>query len=368
MDIQDVREDIPALDDGRYMNWGASGPSPEAVVDAVEDAIETHEYASPTGEGMYPNAFGVIESTRETVGEFLGVAPDDVALTQSTTDALNRVANALSWDATDTVLVTDVEHSAGRLPWLRLQREYDIDVAVLQTDHGRIDEDEYARRATDASVVCFSAIDWLHGRFQPVSTLVDLARDAGALSVVDAVQVPGQRSMPVDEWGADVVAAAGHKWLLGPWGAGFVYVEPSVAEGLAPRSVGYRSVEEPNATDYEFKQGARRLEVATVSPGPYAGLQSAIEMIAELGIDTIETEIRGLTEYLKDGVDSDRLRSPESFHSGLVTIDVDRPDEVVERMADADVFVRSLPTDGTIRASLHAVNRPSDVDAFLAEL
>ncbi|MFB6133436.1 MAG: aminotransferase class V-fold PLP-dependent enzyme [Halanaeroarchaeum sp.] len=368
MDIQDVRADIPALQDGRYMNWGASGPSPRVVVDAVETAIETHEYESPTAEGMYPNAFGVLESARETIGDFIGADPADVALTQSTTDALNRVANGLEWTPEDTVLLTDVEHSAGRLPWLRLSHEYGFEVEVLQTDAGRIDRDEFARRADAASVVCFSAIDWLHGRLQPVSALTDLARDAGALSVVDAVQVPGQRAMPVDQWGADVVAAAGHKWLLGPWGAGFVYVDDAVAEGMTPRNVGYRSVEDPNATDYEFKPGARRLEVGTVNPGPYAGVQAAIEVISDLGIDTIEAEIRDLTEYLKDDVEPDRLLSPDGFHSGLITVEIDRPDAVVDRMADAGIHVRSLPTDGTVRASVHAVNRRSDVDAFLDAL
>lgn len=86
---------------------------------------------------------------------------------------------------------------------------------VVETDQGRIDRDAYLAAVADAELVCFSAVTWTHGTRLPVADLVDIAHDAGALALVDAVQVPGQLPMDVREWGADVVAAAGQKWLLG---------------------------------------------------------------------------------------------------------------------------------------------------------
>lgn len=368
MDHRDLRADIPALDDGTYCNWGASGPSPRSVVDRVEGTLEYHEYESPNAEGMYPAAFDVFDETRSTIGSFVNASAEEIALTQSTTDGINRVATALEWSEGDEVLVTDVEHSAGRLPWYRLERDLGITVSVLETDRGRIDPDELAAAAADATLVCFSAIDWLYGRRQPVADLVDVVEDAGAYSLVDAVQVPGQTSMDVEEWGADIVAAAGHKWLLGPWGAGFLYVDESIVDDLKPTSVGYRSVVDPNESGVTYKAGAPRFEVATVNPAPYAGLQAAIETMTSVGLDAVESRIRGLTEYLKDGLPTERLRSPEAFHSGLVSITSADPETTVETLADNGVHIRALPAPETVRVSLHAVNDESDVDAVLAEL
>lgn len=368
MDPMDLRAGVPALDDGTYLNWGASGPSPRRVVDRVESTLEYHEFDAPNREGMYPAAFDVYDQTRETVASFVGATPQEIALTQSTTDAINRVATAMSWSEEDEVVITDLEHSAGRLPWFRLEEEVGITVTVLETDGGRIDLEEFERAVQEATLVCFSAIDWLYGRRHPVSDLVDLARDAGAMTLVDAVQAPGQIPMDVADWGADVVAAAGHKWLLGPWGAGFLYVRESVANSLEPTSLGYRSVEDPNAADYTYKRGAQRFEVATTSPAPYAGLDEAMQTIGDVGVDTIEKRIRGLTEYFKDGLSTGRLRSPEEFHSGLVSVASSNPEETVESLASSGVQIRSLPAPETVRVSLHAVNRESDVDAVLEVL
>jgi len=116
--------------------------------------------------------------------------------------------------------------------------------------------------------------------------------------------------MDVSAWGADAVAAAGHKWVLGPWGAGFLYVDREAATELAPRAVGYRSVEDPNADEIVFKEGAKRFEVGSTTPAAHVGLIEALDAIDAVGIATIEDRIASLTDRLKDGVPDDRLLSP----------------------------------------------------------
>lgn len=368
MDFDDLRADIPALSDAVYCNWGASGPSPRRVVDAIESTLEYHEYESPGAEGMYPAAWDVFDATRETVAEFVGASPAEIALTQSTTDAINRVATAMDWSADDRVVITDLEHAAGILPWRRLEREVGIEVSVLETELGAIDPDAFADLVDGATLACFSAVDWLFGRRQPVAELVEAAHEAGALALVDAVQVPGQMTFDVDEWGADVVAAAGHKWLMGPWGAGFLYVDEAVVDTFRPASLGYRGVENPYDVDFDYEAGAKRFEVGTTSPAPFAGLAEAIDLVGELGIDAIEAEIERLTDRFKAGLPADRLLSPSAYHTGLVSFEDDDPESTVERLADAGVFVRSLPRPNTVRVSLHAANTDDDVDSVLDAL
>ncbi|RKD98334.1 aminotransferase class V-fold PLP-dependent enzyme [Halopiger aswanensis] len=370
MDPTALRETIPGLESGVYCNWGASGPSPRRVVEAAESALEHHEYAAPGDEGMYPAALDAYDDARTAIADLLGATPDEIALTESTTDGINRIAGAVSleWDEADTVVRTDLEHAAGVLPWRRLERQRGIDVRVLETDRGRLDLDDVKAAAADASLFCVSSLTWTHGTRLPIDEIVDIAHDAGATVLVDAVQAPGQGPVDVTEWDADFVVGAGHKWLLAPFGSGFLYVNEDVAPDLVPPAIGYRSVEDPEAAEYQYAAGARRFEVATASPVPHAGLVEAIDCLQAVGLETVRDRIERLTERLKDGVPDERLLSPREFESGLVTIDVDDPEATVERLAEYDITVRSLPSPDAVRVSVHAVNTPADVDAVLEAL
>ncbi|WP_114579109.1 aminotransferase class V-fold PLP-dependent enzyme [Saliphagus sp. LR7] len=363
----ELRADIPALQDSTYLNFGAHGPSPKYVVDAADEFVHEHEYKSPVEDHPYETAFRAFDRTRETVASFIGADSDEIALTESTTAGINAIANAIDWQPGDVIVRTDLEHPAGILPWQRLKRE-GVEVRVVKTQAGRVDPERFAEAVADARLVCFSAVTWTHGTQLPVEELVDIAHDAGALALVDAVQVPGQLPMDVQEWDADAVAAAGHKWLLGLWGGGFLYVARDVAEGLEPRTVGYRSVETPSADPYEYAAGARRFEVGSANPAPHVALEEAINVIGDVGIDQIEDRIRRLAGRLADGVPADRLLSPSAPESGLVTIDVDDPAATVERLAADRIVVRALPILNAVRASVHAVNTTNDVDRLLEGL
>lgn len=374
MNATELRETIPALESGVYLNTGASGPSPRHVVEAAQRCLEYHEYGAPTSDGMYEAADTVYETARSSVARVLGTSPEAVALTQSTTDGINAVAGAIDWREGDVVVRTDLEHAAGILPWQGLERRRGIEVSVLETEEGNLALEDVKDVVAEARLLVVSSITWTHGTRLPITELVDIAHDAGTAVLVDAVQSPGQTPVDVEAWDADFVAAAGHKWLLGPFGSGFLVVRDGVERDfdleLAPSAVGYRSVEDPEVTDYRYKPGAHRFEVGTTSPVPHAGLVAAIDLLETMGLERIETRIERLTDRLKDGIREDDLLSPRAYESGLVTISVDDSEATVERLADRGIVVRSIPGLGTdaIRASVHAFNTPADVDALLEAL
>lgn len=360
----ELRTDIPGLREGVYLNFGAHGPSPRYVVDAADEFVRVHEYEAPVDGDPYETAYRAFDRTRERVASFVGAAPDEIALTESTTAGINAVANAIDWQPGDVVVRTDLEHLAGILPWQLLAQE-SVEVRVVETEGGRVDPDAFADAVADARLACFSAITWTHGTRLPVAELVDIAHDAGALALVDAVQVAGQAPMDVEAWGADVVAAAGHKWLLGLWGGGFLYVDRNVAEGFEPRTVGYRGVETSTADPYAFAAGARRFEVGSANPAPHVALREAIDVLDDVGLERIEARIHRLAGRLAGGVPDDRVLSPSTPESGLVTVDVDDPAATVDRLAADGIVVRALPGPAAIRASVHAVTTGAEVDRLL---
>ena len=368
MDPLDLRADIPALDDVTYLNTGAASPAPRCVVAAMTAEIERQQYDAPAEEGMYPALFDSLDESRERIAAFLGAAPDEIALTTSTADGINRVASALPWEAGDVVVRTDCEHSAGILPWRRLADLHDIEVRVLETDRGRLDHERLAKAVADTKLLCLSSITWNYGTTLPIEEVVEIAHEAGTRVLVDAVQSPGQMAVDFDDWGADFAVGAGHKWLCGPWGAGVLYVNEAATDALEPRRVGYRSVLDPGDEEYSFAAGARRLEVGTTSPAPHAGLVAAIDLLESVGLDAIEARIERLTDRLKDGFDDERLLSPRAHESGLVTIADESPEATVERLAGEDIRIRSLPSPEAIRVSVHVFNTAADVDTLLEHL
>jgi selenocysteine lyase/cysteine desulfurase len=366
MTPEDLRTDIPVLEEGIYLNTGASGPATERVIDATQEFVRYHESEAPVGEGAYPAAFDAFDSAREAVAAFVNADSKEIALTESTADGIARVAAAIDWEPGDTVARTDMEHSAGVLPWWNL-REQGVDVRIVPTGQGRLDMDAVEDAVRNAELFCLSSLSWNYGTRLPIADVVDLAHEHDCLVLVDAVQSFGQRPIDVQAWDADFVVGAGHKWLLGPWGAGILYVDEDVAAELRPAQVSYRSVESPGAEEPEFNPGATRFEVGTTSPAPYVGLETAIETIEAVGLDTVQQRTRRLTNRLKEGL-GDRLLSPERYECGLVSFDAPEPEAVVERLADEGIYLRTIPSPEAVRASVHVFNTEADVDALLEAL
>ena len=361
MDPAALRADIPACQSCAYLNTGASGPSPRSVVEAATEAQRRHEF-DVCETDHYTAAAEIQADARRAVADHIGCVPADVARVGSTGDGISRIANAIDWESGDIVVNTDLEHPSGVLPWRRLT-EAGVEVRTLSCPDGRLPMDAYREAVADARLVCLSSESWVHGTRLSVGEAVDIAHEAGALVVVDAVQTVGQHPIDVTDWGADAVCASGHKWLLGPWGAGFTYIDPEALEAFRPRHIGYRSAVDPNGDGLEYHPDASRFEVSTESVAPYAGLIEAIDTIESVGFDTIEPRIEELTDRLKSGL-GDRLVSPGSYESGLVAFEADDPTALLDRANDAGIVVRDLPS-GAVRASVHVFNTAAEIDRLL---
>lgn len=362
MSPDELRAQIPGLRDVTYMNYGATAPSPQSVVESAQRHLQHQEFEATADEGMYSAATDAYENARTSIAEFVGSDPSSIALTESTTDGLNRIACAFPWNPGDVVVRTDLEHPAGILPWLRQQKQHNLEIRVVESKHGRLDIDSYTEAVQGASLVLISAMTWTYGTRLPVGTLVDIAHEAGADVVIDAVQWVGQVPADFEAWNADAIAATGHKWLLGTWGSGFLHVDESFAEQLDPGALGWRSVETVSDSTYELSPGAARFELSTADPSPHVALARAISLIDDVGVATIEHRITELTRRFIELLPDECILSPHEPESGLVTIDVDDPETCVERLNDMGIVIRSLPHPAAIRVSIHAVNTETEVE------
>ncbi len=363
MDPRALRADIPALEEAIYLNTGASGPVPARIQEAATDRLAHQTVDAPRDGTIYEGAFDTYEAARESAASHLGATPDTIGLTDSTADGIGRVAAAMNWEPGDVIVRTDTEHPAGVLPWERLRRRYGVEVRVVETVDGHVPRDAFTEAVADARLVCLSSVCWETGARRAVGELTDIAHDAGADVLVDAVQSVGQHAVDVTDLGVDVLAASTHKWPMGLWGGGFLYVEADLAAELQPAQIGYRSVEDPSAEAYELKPGPRRFELGTSSPVPYAAATEAFAVLEELGYDTITGRIQELAGRLIEVMPADRIRSPRPPESGLVAISVPDADRTVAHLDELGIRIRALPEGGVVRVSIHVFNTPEDIDA-----
>jgi len=360
MKPKELRDKIPLLDDHAYLNTGASGPSPTRVRTAMEETRDAH--AEAHADDPYGNETEVADDAREAFASLLNMPPDRVALTSNTTDGINAVADCLDWRSDDVIVTTELEHPAGVLPWERISKVHGADVRVVPTENNgtRLDRDAYERAVEDATLVCLSSVSW-YGVSLPVEELVAEAHEAGAAVVVDAAQSVGAEDVDVRDWRAEYVAAPAHKWLLGPWGVGFLYVAED-APADAQTRVGYKGAVEPNESA-TLRGDARKFEVSTASPALLAGARAAVETLEAVGLRNTEEHVGRLIQRLEEGLEDRHI----STGGGLVCFSDPSPEETVERLKREGVVIRSLPK-GDLRASLHVFNTREDIERLLEAL
>ena len=304
LDIDLIRDGIPALRECVYLNTGTFGPLPTVVADEIRRAYGEIErrgtFAPPVFRELELEG---LEATRRQVAEFMHAHSDKIAFTHNVTDGINIVLHGLDWSPGDQVIISDQEHPAGTVPWLALAQRRGVVVRVLpaRLDPDAMVEGFRALIGPRTRLACLSHVSCISGTRLPVARLCAIAREAGVLALIDGAHAESQFAVDVPALGADFYAACGHKWLLGPQGTGMLYVRRERLEGLRPAWLGW-GVNKPfdrASMSYELEPSAARFEQST-QPWPlYLALGKAIEFIQQVGPANIEARVRGLVAQFR---------------------------------------------------------------------
>ena len=370
------RKMFPALSGNSYayLNSGGSGPPSRETISAMREADDLCSGpAYLEGTDFYAHQHNLYARARETVGRLVNAAPHDLALTQSTTHGMNLGAFALDWEAGDEVVSSRSEHPGCLVPLHALEKRYGVRLKLIEPP---ITAEKVERAMTPKTrLVAISHVDWTTGEVLPLEEISALARNRGALTLVDGAQSVGNIPVDVPATGVDMYAFTGHKWVLGPEGMGAFYVRPGLeAEST---SLGFASLSDPSAFDAEggyeeyFHEGARRFEASTMSPALAAGFAAASGVVYERGPEGF-AEIRRradlLVGLLKE-IPRITLRSPSSAQSGLVSFEISdvAPKEAAEQLLSQEFVVRFIPEPYPyVRASTHLFNTEEELESLAA--
>jgi len=331
-------------------NAATSFPKPPAVLEAMTD-FATRLGASP-GRGAYAEAREageLMHRCRQRINTLInGTSPDHVVFTLNTSDALNLAIRGIVHAAPESrrhVITTHLDHNSVLRPLNELERRGEITQNRLPVDPatGLIDPDDVRQAITPHT--CLVAVvhgSNVTGTLQPVADIGTVCRDMAVPLLVDAAQTAGHLPLDVQRDHIDLLAAPGHKGLLGPLGTGFLYIRPGLEKHMATvREGGTGSVSE---LDIQPDFMPDRFEPGSHNAIGIIGLSEGVQFILDRGVDNLWAHEQALIRTAIEGLTGDlpglRYLGPQGVANrcGVFSVRIDTPDDTFAQptaLADA---------------------------------
>ena len=371
-DFDDFRRRMPVARRWAYLDHAAVAPLPEPARAAV---VGWAEDAAGNGDTSWLRWAKQAEELRPLFARMIGAHEAEIALVRNTTEGISLVAEGYPWRSGDNVVMPADEFPSNQYPWMNLA-DRGVEVRRVATIGERPILDALAEACDRRTrILAISWVSYCSGWRHDLNRLAQLARDRGALLAVDAIQGLGVFPLDVGATPIDFLAADGHKWLLGPEGAGVLFVQREHLDRLRPMGVGWNSVahcHDFTRIELRLKPNAGRYEGGSQNMVGSLALRESLKLLAEFGQAALSArvlEISGLAcERLRGmGADIRSDRSP-AHASGIVVFDLPGrdPAELRSRCLNAGVVLSCRA--GGLRISPHAYNDASDIDRLIDAL
>jgi len=394
LDLAGLRRDFPVFDrkvHGKplvYLDSAATTQRPTPVLRAMMHFYRNHDAnLHRSVHTLAQEAETVVDAARAKVAGFVGApGPESLVFTRNATESINLVARG--WGGRflrpgDEILATELEHHSNLLPWQAIAGEKGAVLRLVPVDsEGRVTVEAARRVITPKTrIFAFTALSNALGTVLPVKGLIDLARENGAITVVDGAQWVPHRPTDVLDWGCDFLAFSAHK-MLGPTGIGALYGKPELLDAMDPFLYGGDMIREVWADRATFDKAPAKFEAGTMNTGGAVGFGAAVDYLSAAGWDAIEEQDRSLLARAQEIVDGEPgvirygPREPGaaaavlSFNVGDIhphdAGQVFDMEGIAVRVGHhcCQPLMRRLGVGGTARASFYLYNTLDDVEAF----
>ena len=367
------QHEFPVAKGKIFLGHAGVCPLPRRVAEAIRSYAT--ECTLGDQEEIVPPAR--IQKFRETAARLLHAKPEEIAFVGPTSLGLSFVASGLPWRKGDNILIYFDDYPSNVYPWMALA-EKGVQVRMMNIRElgkirlidvmGQVDE--------NTRLVALASNHFIAGYRIDIRAIGESLRKRNILFCLDAIQTVG--AFPTDLGKVDFAAADAHKWLLGPCAAGIFYVRKAVQEKLRPTVFGWHNVSCPDFTAQEkivHPPNARRYEAGSENLLGIVGLNAAMELLLELGVDNIAAELLRKRQWLVPALQSKgytvlQADAPPENASAIVSFHREDLDAAAlhKKLEEANV-VTSLRTDRTgrryIRLSPHFYNTDAELNRVL---
>jgi len=385
LNIEQLRADTPAVERLIHFNNAGAALMPAPVIQAVTAHLELE-----TRLGGYEAATErtvELENVYASIGRLINAQPDEIAVIENATRAWDMAFYSLPLGPGDVVLTSTTEYAGNYIPYLQLQQRRGIEIRIIPNDEqGQVSLTALQDMLGDKRVALVSlpAIATNGGPVQPIEQIGALVRAAGVLFLLDACQAVGQMPIDVQKIGCHLLAATSRKYLRGPRGMGFLYVERGLCQSLEPAFLDLHAASLLTPQSFEIRTDARRFENWECNVAAKLGLGAAADYAQALGMEPMWQRIQQLAGYLRGRLGEVPGITPQDLgavKSGIVTFTRQGSSAVqvqqwlagqARRINVSTSTVRSTMLDmqqrglqEVSRASVHAYNTESEIDTLI---
>ena len=370
---------MPNINDMTYLNTGWSGPSPTYVVAAIKSRLEIESFNGPTSPEILESGQKIMSDSKMLVSKLFNCMPEEVVLTDNTTDGINLILNGLPWKPGDEVVLCDLEHPSVLLPAYNLQSSKGVRLRMVSIDlssnHNDIKQSFASTITGRTRLVMFSHIQYSTGLRMPVSAIASIAHKVGARVLVDGAQGPGHIDLDMNALGVDFYSSPGQKWLLGPDQTGALFIKHNLIPEVQPSRIGFGFSSNFNLEGRfdAVTQSVDKFSMSTTSAPLRAGYNAAITKILELKMPNVEKRNLELTKILKEGlssIDGINILTPLDGNecSALTTFQINGADEseaVLQLWKNDKIVIRAIQSQKGMRVSTSFFNTEDEINKLV---
>jgi len=387
------KDNMPALQNKHYFNYGGQGPLPTQSLNAITGSWETIQQLGPFTTDVWPYITKEVISTKNLISEICGIHPNRIAFTENVTSGCVLPLLGLPFSNGDHLLISDCEHPGIVAACKELARKENLTIGILPVSKLCNGYDKQAETYTavlrliddylqkNTKLVVLSHLLWNTGQIMPIELISKKLKEHSSKPylLVDAAQsfchIPIKGAC--DQ--ADIYAFTGHKWAYGPEGLGAVALSTRVLEESNPTLIGWKSlrVEEGIYANNKnpFHSDGRRFEIATSCIPLLAGLKNSLIMLNNEGTETERfIKIKNLSSILWKRLNNIRnieLVLNSSPPSGIISFSINginHPEEVVNYLGQQNSWIRVLEDPKWLRACVHITTDLNEIDNLVLVL
>ena len=373
---QELRRQMPVAGEVAYFDHAAVSPLPEPTRQAV---IRWVKQAAQQGVLVWDEWATNVERVRDLAARMLGAALEEIAFIPNTTSGIHLVAEGFPWREGDNVVTFANEFPSNIYPWLNLKSR-GVETRLVPVEGVVADPMQLLEACDDRTrLISVSWVSFCTGWRLDIAELLEQARRRGILVFLDAIQGLGVFPLDVSSLEVDFLAADGHKWLLGPEGAGIFYLRREHLDLLRPLIAGWNSVEHAGQLDrieWRPRRSAGRYEGGSQNMVGIAALGASLQLLSESGLaadhSLLAERVLEITDHAcqrleKIGATIVSRREGEG-RSGIVAFDLPGKNLAAVRRYCMEKKIALSCRNGLLRISPHAYVDEEDVGRLVGAL
>lgn len=368
---KDISGDFPTTEK-IYLNNASVSLMPSQSIEAMKEFLITYNSIGPDSKESEPFVTEKLQNIRKTIAKIISCQPDEVVLTQSTTDGINFVANGLSLDDNSNIIIRGMthEHHANFYPWIKLKEK--ILIKNLPIDNNGFFKLDNLESFVDnnTKLVALSHALYNTGAILPVKEIGKILDNKVPFFIDSAQTIGCIGDIDVSKIKCDFMSFNGSKWLCGPMGTGLFYCNRKSSELLEPKTIGGESGIIYDDSKLAFKELPDKFQTGFRNYVGIVGLASSVNYMLNLGMNNIRKKNQYLSNLFREElskIPNIILYGPENQNdrTSIVSFNIKGFDsqEVVDKLEKQNIIlaVREIMDEKIVRASPHFFNTESQM-------